>query len=59
MIIINTFMNIIVIIITFISSIIKIAGWKLSDSLGTIEDQQEQIEVLANIGSSKTSSAIG
>lgn len=59
MIIINIFMNIIVIIITFISSIIKIAGWKLSDSLGTIEDQQEQIEVLANIGSSKTSSAIG
>lgn len=59
MIIINIFMNIIVIIITFISSIIKIAGWKLSDSLGTIEDQHEQIEVLANIGSSKTSSAIG
>lgn len=59
MIIINIFMNIIVIIITFLSSIIKIAGWKLSDSLGTIEDQQEQIEVLANIGSSKTSSAIG
>ena len=33
MIISNIFMNIIVIIITFISSIIKIAGWKLSDSL--------------------------